>query len=175
MTDPVDFENQYRAGLDILAASAETSSAYIHVSSIPAIYWLWNAKRNIFWCRIFAWPFVPCENLLDNPGDDCASNASRLDPDNVYEGDGENCIRRKEFHAKIRDIYNPILRDVLKEYRDNGTLPNANFIDVFDVHFEDSHVNGGDCFHPSETGHALLSEKEWCRSQWGKDDILCTP
>lgn len=54
MTDPILFEQQYRAGLDIFAASAETRSAYIHVSSIPAIYWLWNAKRNVDWCRIIA-------------------------------------------------------------------------------------------------------------------------
>jgi lysophospholipase L1-like esterase len=175
MTDPNLFENQYRAGLDILAGSAETNLAFIHVSSIPAIYWLWNAKRNVLWCRLFVWPFVPCENLLDNPADDCASAPSRLDPDTVYEGDGPNCVRRKEFHAKIRDIYNPILRDVLQEYRENGTLPNAYFIDVFDVQFEDSNVNDGDCFHPSETGHALLSEREWCRAQWGTDDSTCVP
>jgi len=73
MTDPNVFENQYRAGLDVLVGSVETSSAYIHVSSIPAIYWLWNAKRNNLWCRIFVWPNVPCENLLASPGDDCAS------------------------------------------------------------------------------------------------------
>jgi len=172
MTNPDDFETQYRAGLDVLAGSALTSSANIHVSSIPGIYWLWNAKRNNFWCRVFAWPFVPCENLLESPADDCVSAASRLDPDNIHDGDGANCIRRKTFHAKIRDTYNPILRDVLQEYI--GTLPNAKFVDIFDAKFEDSHVNGGDCFHPSDAGHALLSDKEWCNSQWGADDVLCT-
>lgn len=175
MTDPVMFENQYRAGLDVLANSLQTSSSQIHVSSIPALYWLWTAKRNNFWCLAFAWPFVPCENLLDNPADDCASTASRLDPDNIHEGDGGNCIRRKDFHKEIRDTYNPILRDVLQEYKDNGKLTNADFIDIFDVQFEDSHVNGGDCFHPSKAGHTLLAEKEWCRSQWGVDDTQCTP
>jgi lysophospholipase L1-like esterase len=175
MTNPADFENQYKAGLDILAGSVVTGSASIHVSGIPAIYWLWNAKRSNFWCRVFAWPFVPCENLLENPADDCVSDLSRLDPDKVYPGDGSNCRRRKEFHKKIRDIYNPKLRDVLEEYRDNGKLPNAYFIDVFDVRFEDSHVNDGDCFHPSEAGHALLAEREWCQAQWGMDDSLCTP
>ena len=175
MTDPIAFENQYRAGLDFLAEFTETQYAYIHVSSIPAIYWLWNAKRTNTWCRIFAWPFVPCGNLLDNPADDCESSESRLDPDTIYEGDGENCIRRKTFHAKIRDIYNPILRDVLHEYKDNGKLPNAYFIDVFDVQFDDIQVNGGDCFHPSEAGHTLLARKEWCLSQWAIDDSICTP
>jgi len=174
MTDPVLFEEQYRAGLDVLANSALTSSADIHLSSLPAIYWLWNAKISNWWCRLLVWPNVPCENLLDNPTDDCASTASRLDPDTIYPGDGSNCIRRKTFHAKIRDIYNPILRDVLQEYKDTGKLPNANFIDIFDVQFNDSHVNGGDCFHPSEAGHALLSDKEWCRSQWRTDDFICT-
>jgi cysteine-rich repeat protein len=174
MTDQVLFEEQYRAGLDVLANSALTSSADIHVSSLPAIYWLWNAKMSNWWCRLFVWPNVPCENLLDHPADDCASTVSRLDPDTIYPGDGSNCIRRKTFHAKIRDIYNPILRDVLQEYKDTGKLPNAYFIDVFDVQFSNSHVNGGDCFHPSEAGHALLSDKEWCRSQWRTDDFICT-
>lgn len=175
MTDPNFFEQNFRAGLDELADSEVTRYANIHVSSIPAIYWLWNAKRNSFWCRVFAWPLVPCENLLANSADDCASEDSRLDPDTIDPEDGTNCIRRKTFHAKIRDIYNPILENVLQEYIGNGQLPNASYIDIFDVRFEDRHVNGGDCFHPSETGHALLSEEEWCRSQWGADDDLCTP
>lgn len=175
MTDPALFEVQYRAGLDVLAAADTTKNAYIHVSSIPAIYWLWNAKRNDFWCRVFVWPFVPCENLLDNPGDDCVSTASRLDPDTIYEGDGENCRRRKEFHARIRDIYNPILRDVLQEYKDDGRLPNAYFVDIFDIQFGDIDVNDGDCFHPSVEGHELLSGEEWCRSTWSTDDPLCIP
>ncbi len=46
MTDPVVFEAQYRAGLDVLAASDATRNAQIHVSGLPAIYWLWNAKRS---------------------------------------------------------------------------------------------------------------------------------
>jgi hypothetical protein len=172
MTDPGDFEMQYRAGLDVLASDASTRHAQIHVSGIPAIYWLWNAKRNDFLCRL-KWPFVPCQNLLAGAGDDCESGASREDPDNVYPGDGPNCQRRKEFHALIRDTYNPILRDVLEEYRDSGDLPNASFIDIFDIRFDSQHVNGGDCFHPSEAGHALLSETQWCRTQWGEEDAQC--
>jgi len=175
MTDPAQFETQYRAGLDILANSPMTSSAVIHVSGLPAIYWLWNAKYKNLLCSVFIWPFVPCENLLENPTDDCADSASRLDPDTIHAGDGTNCIRRKTFHAKIRDKYNPILRDVLQEYIDDGRLPNAYFIDIFDVQFESADVNNGDCFHPSETGHALLSDEEWCRSPWGADEPLCTP
>ena len=174
MTDPVLFEEQYRAGLDVLANSALTSSAVIHVSSIPAIYWLWNAKYTDPWCRLLVWPNVPCEDLLDNPDDDCASSVSRLDPDTVYPGDGQNCIRRKTFHAKIRDIYNPILRDVAQEYRDIGLLPNIYFVDVFDVQFSEIDVNDGDCFHPSEAGHALLADVEWCRSPFKTDDFICT-
>lgn len=174
MTDPAVFESQYRAGLEVLAQSPATSSANIQVSGIPAIYWLWNAKRNDLWCRL-VWPFVPCGNLLDNPADDCASSASRLDPDTIYAGDGTNCIRRKMFHADIRDIYNQKLRDVLQEYINNGKLPNAHYVDIFDVQFDDIHVNDGDCFHPSETGHALLADKEWCRSQWKTDDFICAP
>lgn len=175
MTDKALFEAQYRAGLDLLAASAATRSATIHVSSIPAIYWLWNAKRGDFLCRVFVWPLVPCQNLLDNPTDDCASSASRLDPDEIYPGDGSNCIRRKNFHARIRDEYNPILQSVLEEYRLSGALENAKYIDVFDVQFDGSHVNSGDCFHPSVAGHALLAEKQWCRAEKGNEDPSCAP
>lgn len=191
MTDPALFKSQFKDGLDVLAQSSRTQNAYIQISSIPAIYWLWEAKRGVFWCRTFAWPFVPCENLLDNPGDDCKDSASRQNPDVIYAGDGSNCVRRKQFHAKIRDIYNPILRDLVNCY--NGTsptpascpnynsgsltvkLPNADYVNIFDVRFTGSHVNGGDCFHPSKAGHALLSEKQWCRTSWSDGDILCSP
>jgi cysteine-rich repeat protein len=107
MTEPALFEAQFRAGLDILKNSAATRGAAIRVSSIPAIYWLWEAKRTDFLCRVFVWPLVPCGNLLDNPTDDCASTESRLNPDVIYSGDGPNCVRRKEFHARIRGVYNP--------------------------------------------------------------------
>ncbi len=173
MTDPALFESQYRAGLDVLAASNVTHDAQVHVSGIPALYWLWNAKQNNFWCRVFVWPFVPCENLLDNPGDDCVSSVSRNDPDTVYPGDGANCQRRKLFHRTIRDTYNPILRDVLNEYRVSGQLPNAGYVDIFDVQFTSTHVNSGDCFHPSTAGHALLANEEWCRTVLGSSDPQC--
>ncbi|MEN8761601.1 MAG: SGNH/GDSL hydrolase family protein [Thiogranum sp.] len=174
MTDPALFEANYRAGLDMLASSSAISNAQIHVSGIPAIYWLWNAKHNVFWCRVFVWPFVPCQNLLDNPSDDCASSVSRLDPDTVYPGDGGDCQRRKQLHAIIRDDYNPILRDVLDEYRQSGRLPNARYTDIYDVRFDSQHVNDGDCFHPSTTGHALLAQSEWCRTHWSNGDPACT-
>ncbi len=173
MTDPALFEAQYRAGLDVLASSSATRSAQIHVSGLPAIYWLWNAKRSNFFCRVFIWPLVPCENLLDNPADDCENDVARQDPDTVYPGDGANCQRRKALHASIRDTYNPILRDVLDEYRTSNRLPNARYTDIYDVRFDSVHVNGGDCFHPSTAGHALLAETEWCRTHWGNGDAAC--
>jgi GDSL-like Lipase/Acylhydrolase len=175
MTDPAQFEIQYRLGLDVLAASAATRDAYIHISGIPAIYWLWNAKRTDFLCRFIIWQFVPCENLLDRPANDCGSNNSELDPDTIHPDDGDNCIRRKQFHAQIRDIYNPILRDMLLEYRMDGRLPNAYYIDILDIQFDSNHVNSGDCFHPSIEGHELLAEEQWCRSPWGMEDPFCGP
>lgn len=175
MTDPALFEAQYRAGLNVLASTSFPESVNLHISGIPDIYWLWNAKRNDFYCRVFAWPFVPCQVLLENAGDDCVDAASREDPDMVYPGDGANCQRRKAFHARIRDDYNTKLSGVLAEYQANGQLLNAEYIDVFDVRFGSNHVNGGDCFHPSTAGHSLLAEKEWCRSKWAADDPLCAP
>jgi hypothetical protein len=62
---------------------------------------------------------------------------------------------------------------VVAEYRDTGVLPNIRYIDVFDVRFDSQHVNNGDCFHPSEAGHALLAQQEWTRTHWGFVDPVC--
>ncbi|MFY9943264.1 MAG: SGNH/GDSL hydrolase family protein [Desulfobacterales bacterium] len=175
MTPPEQFERFYRDGLDVLASSEATKSAHIHVSSIPAIYWLWYVKRTDNWCRVVAWPFVPCQNLLSEPEDDCGSGSSSQDPDTIHEDDGPNCRRRKEFHAKIRDIYNPILKNVLQEYINDGRLPNAYFVDIFDIRFEALHVNDGDCFHPSVEGQKALAENHWCDSPWRLGDPSCGP
>lgn len=173
MTDLELFEDQYRAGLTFLAESAATKNAVIHVSGIPDIYWLWIAKRDSFWCRVLVWPNVPCKELLESPSNDCGSDNSDLDPDTIHPDDGPNCIRRKQFHAAIRDDYNRILRDVLQEYKKSGLLPNAYYIDIFDIQFESIHVNDGDCFHPSTEGHALLAQEQWSRSPWGTTDPTC--
>jgi len=175
MTDPALFETQYRAGLDVLTASPMPASAHLLISGIPAIYWLWDAKRDNFWCRVFAWPFVPCQNLLAGAADDCVNSASAQDPDVIYPGDGSNCQRRKQFHARIRDVYNPILSGVLAEYQAGGELLNAEYVDIFDVRFQSQHVNSGDCFHPSKAGHALMAGQQWCRSSWGEGDPACSP
>jgi hypothetical protein len=63
----------------------------------------------------------------------------------------------------------------VEEYRESGKLPNARFTDIFDVKFDDIHVNDDDCFHPSVTGHALLAENEWSRTHWGQPAAACTP
>jgi len=176
MTDPSLFEQQYRDGLDVLAASPHTQDAAIHVSGLPGMYWLWVAMKGNSWCR-WVWSLGSvCQAMLQNPEDDCETAASRDDPhDAASYNDGPDCLRRKEFHRMIRDIYNPILQEVLQEYRDSGELPNAYFVDIFDVKFSASHVNDGDCFHPSISGHALLADEEWCRSPWGSGDPECEP
>ena len=68
------------------------SVRFVKISSLPAIYWLWESKRGNLVCSLFVWPFVPCQNLLDNPGNDCESSASTQDPDTIYPGDGPNCL-----------------------------------------------------------------------------------
>ena len=175
MTDPDLFETQFEAGLDALAGSNYTKNAVIHVSGIPAIYWLWAAKKDALNCRIIWWLGNVCQSLLQNPVDDCASDESRDDPDNTYAGDGPNCLRRKEFHRLIREVYNPIIKNKTEEYRDSGFLPNAYYIDLYDVKFNSSHANDGDCFHPSIEGHKLLADEEWCKSNWNVKDPLCNP
>ena len=173
MTDVTLFETQYRAGLDKLASSAATMDAQVHVSSIPAVYWLWESKRGSLYCRTLAWPFVPCENLLEKAGNDCVDSDSTIDPDNIHQGDGPNCFRRKTLHARIRDEYNPVLERVLDEYRNDGRLPNARYVDVFDVRFFDEHINDGDCFHPSREGHDLLAREQFCRTELGRRQAEC--
>lgn len=173
MTDPQLFETQFRAGLDVLASDEATQLAQIHVSGIPAIYWLWTAKRTKFICRVLIWPFVPCQNLLDDPKDDCASSTSREDPDTDYTGDGSDCQRRKTFHRLIRENYNSVLQAVTNEYRETGQLPNIRYTDIYDVQFSSSHVNNNDCFHPSVAGHALLADESWCRTHWSINDAQC--
>ena len=71
------------------------------------------------------------------------------------------------------DEYNPILSSVLAEYQAEGKLLNAEYVDIFDVRFDSQHVNGGDCFHPSTAGHALMGEEQWCRSKWGEGEAVC--
>jgi lysophospholipase L1-like esterase len=170
MTPVVDFEAQYRAGLNALANSDTTRNAYIHISGIPAIYWLWSAKHNNDRCRNIIWPFVPCENLLDRPLNDCGAGNSQFDPDTIRDDDGPNCVRRKQFHAKIRDLYNPLLENVLQEYIEDGRLPNAYYVNIFDIRFDAEHVNNGDCFHPSLQGQALMAQQQWLRSYWGQPE-----
>lgn len=175
MTDPDLFEARFRTGLDILTGSLATKNAEIHVSSIPAIYYLWAAKKDSSKCQLIWWFGDVCQSLLENPEDDCASIESRDDPDNLYTGDGPNCLRRKEFHRLIRDVYNPILKNVTQEYKEMGLLKNAYYVDIYDVKFTSSHINNGDCFHPTISGHELLADEEWCRSKWNKDGSLCVP
>jgi hypothetical protein len=175
MTDPLLFEAQYRAGLDVLASSPVPENVNVLISSLPAIYWLWESKRDNFSCRFIIWPFVPCQNLLGSAANDCASGDSTQDPDTIYAGDGPSCQRRKTLHALTRDVYNPILSDVLAEFQADGKLANAEYVDVFDVRFNDVHVNNGDCFHPSTAGHTLLSNEQWCRSSYGANDASCSP
>jgi GDSL-like Lipase/Acylhydrolase len=172
MTSAADFEYYYRIGLDILTNAPQTRDAHIHITAIPAIYWLWEALRNDEWC-LFTWQFVPCDNLLANPLNDCGSGSSHLDPDTVHGDDGPNCVRRKQFHAMIRDVYNPILRDVLQEYIADSRLPNAYFNDIFGVRFQAEHINKGDCFHPSILGQAYLAEQQWATSPWA-NGLQCT-
>jgi len=46
-------------------------------------------------------------------------------------------------------------------------------IDIYDVKFGSTDINGGDCFHPSKAGHARLADTEWCRTALGAGDPQC--
>ncbi|MGD2055559.1 MAG: SGNH/GDSL hydrolase family protein [Gammaproteobacteria bacterium] len=173
MTDRQLFEDQFKDGLDVLAGSAATRNAQIQITGIPAIYWLWVAKRNNFLCWFFIWPNVPCQNLLGEATIDCVSSTSRNDPDNDYPNETQACTDRKQFHRAIRDEYNSRLRDVTDQYREDGLLPNARYVDIYDVQFSSSDITDADCFHPSVDGQAKLAQKTWCRTHWGIYDDQC--
>lgn len=175
MTPKQDFEDAFILGLEALRASDATRNAHINVVGIPAIYWLWEAKRSDLLCSILIWTFVPCQNLLDQPANDCGANNSSQDPDTINPDDGPNCVRRKNFHKSIRDDYNEILARVVALYRTNGWLPNIYYTDIFDIEFTSADVNDSDCFHPSLSGQALLATKTWCRSPWGQNEPICQP
>jgi lysophospholipase L1-like esterase len=175
MTPKQDFEDAFILGLEALRASDATRNAHINVVGIPAIYWLWEAKRRDLLCSLLIWPFVPCQNLLYRPANDCGANDSSQDPDTIRPDDGLNCVRRKNFHKSIRDDYNEILARVVALYRTNGWLPNIYYTDIFDIKFTSTDVNDSDCFHPSLNGQALLADETWCRSPWGQNDPLCQP
>ncbi len=173
MTPATDFENSFRAGLDILANSIETRMAYIHVSAIPDIYWLWVALRENQWC-LTAWSFVPCRNLLGTPVNDCGDGDSYLHPDTIQTDDGPNCIRRKKVHAMIKNTYNPILQRLVLEYAQNNRLPHAYFSDIFETRFLAEHINTGDCFHPSVAGQQLLARQQWKNTPWYSMSPICS-
>ena len=79
MTAPAPFEAQ-TARFDVPGASDATVVACIHVSA-TAIYWLWKCQvQRLSGCRVFAWPFVPCENLLDDPGDELRARGIAAGP-----------------------------------------------------------------------------------------------
>jgi len=175
MTNPQLFEDQFKAGLDVLVASEATRLAQIQITSIPAIYWLWVARRNDFSCWFLVWPFGDvCQSLLANATTDCVSSTSRNDPDNDYPNETQACTDRKLFHRAIRDNYNSRLSNVTDQYREDGLLPNARYVDIFDVQFSSSDVSDADCFHPSVEGHAKLAQEAWCRTHWGINHALCS-
>jgi len=174
MTNPQLFEDQFKAGLDVLVASEATRLAQIQITGLPAIYWLWVARRNDFSCWFLVWPFGDvCQSLLANATTDCVSSTSRNDPDNDYPNETQACTDRKLFHRAIRDNYNSSLSSVTDQYRDAGLLPNARYVDIFDVQFSSSDVSDADCFHPSVEGHAKLAQEAWCRTHWGINHALC--
>ena len=174
MTDPQLFEDQFKAGLDVLAGSEATRYAQIQITGIPAIYWLWVAKRNDGYCTGGIWPFGDvCQSLLADATMDCISSTSRNDPDTDYMGETQACTDRKLFHRAIRDNYNSRLSDVTDQYREAGLLPNIRYVDIFDVQFTSSDISNADCFHPSIDGHAKLAQEAWCRTHWGINDAQC--
>ena len=117
-----------------------------------------------------------CHVLLENADiDDCGSITSRDDRDTDYPEAGDtHCQRSKFFHRRIQEFYNTILKNVLQEYIDNDRLPNAYYVDIFDVRFESEHGNNGDCFHPSTVGHKFMADEQSYRSHWSAGDPYCS-
>ena len=72
------------------------------------------------------------------------------------------------------DSIRTVLKNVLQEYIDNDRLPNAYYVDIFDVRFESEHGNNGDCFHPSTVGHKFMADEQSYRSHWSTGDPYCS-
>ena len=118
---------------------------------------------------------IDCSSIVCGDGTLNISAGERCDDGNIDPSDGLNCQRRKRFHRRIQEVYNPILENVLQEYIADDRLPNADYLDIFDFRFESEHVNNGDCFHPSTLGHKLMADEQWCRSPWSTGDPYCDP
>lgn len=50
---------------------------------------------------------------------------------------------------------------------------NERFEQIFDIQFQDTDINTGDCFHPSAAGMSKMASEQWCRSRWGQFDPQC--
>jgi hypothetical protein len=163
-SDPVYGDAEWtaalRAGLDRLVAELPLG-ATVYLLGVPRVQDLRAAglvKQ--------AAPNIDCEGVWADY-DICtiATQAADLN--------GEDLLLRAMGVADRQIRYNEILRDEALAYSSNQGGVNPRGIEVVadyvnettpsvgSTSFGASHINGGDCFHPSVTGQRLLSDVVW--------------
>jgi lysophospholipase L1-like esterase len=138
MTPVATYEQQFRAGMEVLAA--EAPDALVFVSSVPNIYRLWEIGRNNLGAR-FQWSLYSiCQSMLVNAGSTSASDEAR----------------RQRVLQRVRE-FNTTLESVCAEYLrcryDGGA--------AFAVQFTSSDMSSLDFFHPNNNGQAKAAAAAW--------------
>jgi lysophospholipase L1-like esterase len=138
MTPVATYEQQFRAGMEILAT--EAPETLVFVSSVPNIYRLWEIGRNNFTARLQWSLYGICQSMLANAGSTSAGDEAR----------------RQRVLQRVRD-YNATLEAVCAEYlrcRSDGGA-------AFALQFTASDMSTLDFFHPNNNGQAKAASAAW--------------
>lgn len=143
MTSVASFSDQFKAGMDTLAAQA--SPPKVLVVSIPDIYRLYEVGRTSSSARNAWSAYGICQSMLANP-----QSTDQADVD-----------RRARVRQRVVD-YNAQLANVCATYTfckyDGGA--------VFGYPFTLSQLSQWDYFHPNSAGQAVLATQTWKAGFW---------
>jgi len=140
MTSAADFEAQFTAAMNVLAAGLPSGS-HVFVSSIPNIYRLWQLYHA-----------DPRAQLVWTVAGICQSMVA---PTNTEEDRQAVLAREVEF--------NQVLADVCSSY----AFCRFDDYATFQYQFSAADVSKLDYFHPSLSGQANLASLTWQHSWWG--------
>lgn len=142
-----EFENNFRAGMNNLLNNLP-NGATVFVAAIPNIKQLYDLGQNkkalgIVNCEI-VWSVANiCQSMLDS---------SNSEADRAYVMSRNNG-------------FNTIMQNVTSEYQTNANSQGKKLFFQYSSAttdpFTNSDISNIDCFHPSERGQKLISEKTW--------------
>ncbi len=138
MTSVADFRSQFEQAM--IALSAGSPRARIHVVSIPNVYRLWLILKDDLVARLVWRTLDVCQSLLERP--------RSTDPSDV--------TRRATVRQRTID-FNAQLADVCAMYIHCRFDQNAVFTDPF----RSDDVSTRDYFHPSLQGQERLAKVSW--------------